>query len=79
MLATVIGFMAAVIAAGAALGLWTLLGAFTGVLGMCSTAPGWWEFIYLLLGIAAPIFAVWFGCRAGKWYLDGCAARSDLP
>ncbi|MDT7604919.1 MAG: hypothetical protein QOF61_2916 [Acidobacteriota bacterium] len=77
--AVLIGVMAATAVAFVTLLLWELLGAYTGVLAMCATAPEWWTFIYFMLGIAILVFAIRSGCRAGKWYLKGCAAKSDLP
>ena len=41
-----------------------LLGAITGIFGMCSTAPAWWEAIYLPLVFIFPaLFGVFIALR----------------
>ncbi|MFL6229855.1 MAG: hypothetical protein ACJ741_13870 [Pyrinomonadaceae bacterium] len=77
--ATIIGIVAFIAVAIATLLLWELLGFYTGVIAMCGTAPEWWTFIFFLLGIMIPVSAIWSGRRACKWYLKGCAVKSNLP
>ena len=49
-----IGFVGGASAGFVAVG---LLGAFTGIFGMCSTAPAWWEAIFLPLFFIFPVLS----------------------
>jgi 4-amino-4-deoxy-L-arabinose transferase-like glycosyltransferase len=42
------------------------LGAMTGVLAMCATAPQWWASTYVLIGISVRIIAVWAGIHVAR-------------
>jgi hypothetical protein len=49
---------------------WAKLGALTGVLAMCATAPWWWASMYFLMGLSLPIVAVWLGFCAAKHHAE---------
>ena len=42
------------------------LGAMTGVLAICTTAPEWWASTYFLMGLSVPIVAIWAGIHVAK-------------
>lgn len=60
---TSVGFVGG---AGAGFAAVALLGVFTGILGMCSTAPAWWEAVYLPLVFTFP--ALFGACVALRVY-----------
>jgi hypothetical protein len=69
-IATAVGLLSAV-AVGCVLYFGTmLLGAATGVIAMCATAPEWWAFVFLGILFVCPLAgAILTGLKVGKWYL----------
>jgi hypothetical protein len=48
-------------AAGVGFFVWAILGALTGVLGPCMTAPDWWAFTYMCLGLVVLAASAFVG------------------
>ena len=59
-----VGFCVFAVAAGFGGGAWALVGALTGVLGPCTTAPDWWVFTYMVLGLVLLAASAWAGKHA---------------
>jgi hypothetical protein len=47
-------------------GFWISLAEPTGMRWKASTAPGWWAFIYLVIGVAILPFSAWAGYAIAK-------------
>jgi ABC-type uncharacterized transport system permease subunit len=56
-----VGLCVFAVAAGVGFFVWAILGALTGVLGPCMTAPDWWAFTYTLLGLVVFAASVFVG------------------
>ena len=56
-----VGVAAFAVAAVVGFGAWAILGALTGVLGPCMTAPGWWAFTYMCLGLVVLAASAFVG------------------
>src|SRR6185503_12126852 len=64
-----LGLLAATAVATAVYVALMLLGAKTGVVAMCPSAPEWWAYTFFGLLLVAPIAgAVLTGVRVGRWY-----------